>query len=156
MNQNQSFIENVSGKGNIVLLGETGSGKSEIALNLAQSLAESGRRVDLFDLDQSKPLLRSRDADALAQNERIRIHFADQFLDTPVIPGGVLPSLRDPDCATILDVGGGETSARMIGRFASVLKETRAKILYLINPYRPWAGTREDIEATRAASCRSK
>ena len=156
MDHNQTFIESVSGKGNIVLLGETGSGKSEIALNLARNLAEAGREVDLFDLDQSKPLLRSRDAEAaLGRRDLIHIHYAEQLLDTPIIPGGVLPSLRDPDRATILDVGGGETSARMIGRLARVLEETYARILYLINPYRPWSEKAEDITATRNAICQA-
>ena len=44
-------------KKNFVFIGEAGSGKSEIILNVAHMLAErTGKKVDLFDLDQTKPL----------------------------------------------------------------------------------------------------
>lgn len=45
-----------------VFLGEAGCGKSELAVHLALSLAGKGREVHFFDLDQTKPLMRSRDA----------------------------------------------------------------------------------------------
>ena len=50
-------------KKNFVLLGESGSGKSEIAVNLACVLSKQspdGKEVHFFDLDQTKPLFRSR------------------------------------------------------------------------------------------------
>ena len=42
-----------------VFLGEAGCGKSELAVHLALSLAGKGREVHFFDLDQTKPLMRS-------------------------------------------------------------------------------------------------
>ena len=50
-----------------VFLGEAGCGKSELAVHLALSLAGKGREVHFFDLDQTKPLMRSRDAAALLE-----------------------------------------------------------------------------------------
>lgn len=50
-----------------VFLGEAGCGKSELAVHLALSLAGKGREVHFFDLDQTKPLMRSRDAQELLE-----------------------------------------------------------------------------------------
>ena len=50
------------GKKNFVFIGEAGSGKSEIAINFAVNLARiADRPVHFFDMDQTKPLFRSRD-----------------------------------------------------------------------------------------------
>lgn len=52
---------------NYVLLGEAGCGKSELAINLACRLLDTGKLVDLFDLDMTKPLFRTREqADTLS------------------------------------------------------------------------------------------
>ena len=45
----QPFEKIIAGKRNIVLLGEAGCGKSEIALNLAVKLSQSAQ-VDFFDM----------------------------------------------------------------------------------------------------------
>ena len=58
----KTFEELMHEKKNFVFIGEAGSGKSEIVLNIANKLAQqTGKKVDLFDLDQTKPLYRSRD-----------------------------------------------------------------------------------------------
>ena len=74
----KTFGDIMKEKKNFVFIGEAGSGKSEIVLNVAHKLAEeSGKKVDLFDLDQTKPLYRSRDmADAFAK-EGDDIHYKD-------------------------------------------------------------------------------
>ena len=46
---------------NSIFLGEAGCGKSELAVHLALELARQGREVHFFDLDQTKPLMRSPD-----------------------------------------------------------------------------------------------
>ena len=57
-----SSLLDMTSSSNVVFLGEAGSGKSEIALNFAQALAElGGKPVHFFDLDMTKPLFRSRD-----------------------------------------------------------------------------------------------
>ena len=57
-----SSLLDMTSSSNVVFLGEAGSGKSELALNFAQALAElGGKPVHFFDLDMTKPLFRSRD-----------------------------------------------------------------------------------------------
>ena len=49
------FSELLACKKNFVFIGETGSGKSEIALNVAVALQKRKERsVHVFDLDQTK------------------------------------------------------------------------------------------------------
>ena len=76
----KTIYDIINEKRNFILIGEAGSGKSEIALNLAKFLTtwpftlngsepvadfgDHGTKancVDLFDLDQTKPLYRARD-----------------------------------------------------------------------------------------------
>ena len=57
----KTFEDLMKEKKNFVFIGEAGSGKSEIVLNIANKLAQqTGKKVNLFDLDQTKPLYRSR------------------------------------------------------------------------------------------------
>ena len=53
----KNFGDLLDEKKNFLFIGEAGSGKSEIVLNVAAKLAEkTGSRVQVFDMDQSKPL----------------------------------------------------------------------------------------------------
>ena len=72
---------------NIVFLGEAGCGKSELAVHLALELAGQGREVHFFDLDQTKPLMRSRDVESLLESAgvtRKRPSFWTWAATTPV------------------------------------------------------------------------
>ena len=64
-----------------VFLGEAGCGKSELAVQWALTAAERRRDVHFFDLDQTKPLLRSRDAAALLEGAGVTVHFEQQCAD---------------------------------------------------------------------------
>ena len=78
---------------NTVFLGEAGCGKSELAVHLALELASQGREVHFFDLDQTKPLMRSRDAESLLEAAGVTVHFQQQTADAPTQTGGLIPLL---------------------------------------------------------------
>ncbi|MGM9546112.1 MAG: hypothetical protein ACI3VI_05995, partial [Vescimonas sp.] len=101
--------ETLCRKPNTVFLGEAGCGKSELAVHLALELAAKGREVHFFDLDQTKPLMRSRDAEALLTGAGVTVHFERQCADAPTQVGGLVPLLLDARKAVILDVGGNDT-----------------------------------------------
>lgn len=69
-------------------------------------------------------------------------------MDAPVVAGGVIERLLDPESIVILDIGGGAYGSHMIGQFAGFLNNAETKVVYLINPFRPWSGNRENIEET--------
>ncbi len=134
------FFGDNPGAHSFVFLGEAGCGKSEIAINLALSLASPGDRpVHFFDLDMTKPLFRSRDQAAFLTGRGVTVHYEEQFYDAPTAAGGVRPLLCDPGCHTVLDVGGDYIGARSIGGYAPLLNAPGTVVWYIINPYRPWS-----------------
>ncbi|MDL2258298.1 hypothetical protein LJC42_03965 [Eubacteriales bacterium OttesenSCG-928-K08] len=144
----QALLE---GAKNFVFLGEAGSGKSEIALNCAIALAkDSEQGVHFFDLDQTKPLYRSRDARSVLATHNITLHHEVHDFDSPTIVGGVTQSLNSADF-TLLDIGGGENGAKMIGRFAKFLNRDDTAVYYVVNPYRPWSRDIWAVDQTLSA-----
>ena len=114
-----SSLLDMTSSSNVVFLGEAGSGKSEIALNFAQALAElGGKPVHFFDLDMTKPLFRSRDRREALEALGVEVHYEAQFMDAPTLTGGVRQRLNDPHCCAVL----------------------------VINPFRPWSATLEHID----------
>lgn len=145
--------EDLLRQNNIVFLGEAGCGKSELAVHLALELARQGREVHFFDLDQTKPLMRSRDAEGLLEKAGVTVHFQQQYADAPTQVGGLIPLLLDEKKAVILDVGGNDTGAKLIGGYAHLLKA--ADVWFVVNPYRPWSATTEHIDGTLSAILRA-
>ena len=144
----KSFEELLKEKKNFVFIGEAGSGKSEIALNAAAILSvNSGKKVDLFDLDQTKPLYRSRDLKDTFDSKGVTIHYQDQYLDAPVMVGGVRASLIS-DNYTVLDIGGGHQAAKYAGAYADLLRKDDSVPVYVVNPYRPWTKSVDAIDET--------
>ena len=132
---------------NFVFLGEAGCGKSEIALNVAQMLAhEQSKPVHFFDLDMTKPLFRSRDQRETLESIGVEVHYEEQFMDAPTLTGGVRQRLNDPNCYTVLDVGGDYIGARSIGGYAPLLNRDSTRVYYVINPFRPWSATLVHID----------
>ncbi|MDR3230527.1 MAG: hypothetical protein LBT65_03735 [Synergistaceae bacterium] len=130
----------VAGCKNFIFLGEAGSGKSEIAINFAQWLAEMKERsVHFFDMDMTKPLLRSRDARQALERENILFHSQEQFMDAPTLVGGVVSSLKNQDRYVVMDVGGDYIGARSIGGFAPFINNNDTMVYYVLNVFRPWS-----------------
>ena len=145
--------EDLLRQNNIVFLGEAGCGKSELAVHLALELARQGREVHFFDLDQTKPLMRSRDAEGLLEKAGVTVHFQQQYADAPTQTGGLTPLLLDGSSTVLLDVGGNDTGAKLIGGYAHLLKT--ADVWFVVNPYRPWSATTEHIDGTLSAILRA-
>ena len=116
------YMERLLSQKKIVVLGEAGSGKTELAMNLAaQIVRKTGEPLRFLDMDQTKPLLRARDSkDAL---RAYGVTFTDQpeYADSPLMPYGVNESLADPDLRVILDVGGSYAGALHTGQFAEAV-----------------------------------
>ena len=134
------------------MLGEAGSGKTELAMNLAAQIVRAGGSpLRFLDMDQTKPLLRARDAkDSL---RAYGVTFTDQpeYADSPLMPYGVKESLADPDLRVVMDVGGSYAGALHTGQFAESVKTSGALCLYVINPYRSFSDTAEHVAQTLAA-----
>ncbi|MGD9566760.1 MAG: hypothetical protein AB7V48_00290 [Sedimentibacter sp.] len=155
-----TFNDLINKKKNFILIGETGSGKSEIALNLAVKLAEKkDKAVHLFDMDQTKPLFRSRDLQKVMYEVGVEVHYKSQLLDSPTLVGGVSECLTDKGSYAILDIGGNESAARMIGGFTQLLNNEDTANIYIVNSFRPWSKDALSIDCTMSSilqACRIK
>ncbi|MBR2824233.1 MAG: ParA family protein [Clostridia bacterium] len=134
----------------IILTGNYGSGKTELALNLALAGAAEGMRTTLVDLDIVNPYFRSGEKAAEMKAAGIRMlmpTFALTTVDIPALPAEIQSVFEDPGDRVIFDVGGDDTGAAALGRyapgFARYAGETAA--LMVVNCMRPLTGTEEDI-----------
>lgn len=134
-------------KKNFIFLGEAGCGKSEAAINLSLYLQEKGK-VHFFDMDQTKPLFRSRDARSVLEEKQVVFHCEEQKADAPTLVGGVIPAMLDENLYTVLDCGGDRVGARLVGGFAHLFKRDDTEVFYIINPYRPWSRDGENVMKT--------
>jgi len=139
--------ELAKGKSIFVFLGESGSGKSEIAVNWALQLAEQGKKVRFFDMDQTKPIFRSREVKAMLRHKGIWMDEYKQLLDAPTVPDAVFDRIQDPGSYAVLDVGGNAIGARSIGQFAAAWGDAMAAFM-VINCYRPWSGQQQAMLQT--------
>jgi len=123
-----------------LLVGHFGSGKTEIALNCALELAAGGVRVTLADLDVVKPYFRSRSARAILSDAGIELLAptgANVHSDLPIIVPQIRSHLRDPDSKLIMDVGGDDIGARVLGSLSDVVPFDDTDCLLVLNFRRP-------------------
>lgn len=136
---------------NYVFVGEAGCGKSELAINLSYSLNASGLDVHFFDLDQTKPLFRSRDIKNRIQESGISFHYEEQFYDAPTIAGGIAQQLTAGSGRCVLDVGGNDIGSRVIGGFSSLMDQDNTTVYFVVDPFRPWSKNADTIIETLQA-----
>lgn len=134
-----------------LLVGHFGAGKSEISLNLAMGWRALGWAVTLVDLDVVKPYFRSRllRDELTAQGIEVVLPEGDRaFADLPI----VVPAARaaaglsaDVHRKVILDVGGGEGGARVLGSLRGLDDPAVTDVLFVVNGSRPFAETVPDV-----------
>lgn len=121
----------------IVITGHYGSGKTNIAVNLAIDLAEKGEHVCVVDLDIVNPYFRTADFEELFKSRGIRLaapRFANTNLDIPSLCID-MEALLD-NYRVILDVGGDDSGALALGQYAALLSARGCDMLYVVNKYR--------------------
>ena len=129
----------------IVITGHYGSGKTNIAINLALDLAGKGERVCVVDLDIVNPYFRTADFEELFKSRDIRLaapRFANTNLDIPSLCID-MEALLD-NYKVILDVGGDDSGALALGQYAALLSARGCDMLYVVNKYRFLTHTPEE------------
>jgi len=124
-----------------VILGPYGSGKTEIAVNLAIRLAALGRRSALADLDIVNPYFRSREKEALLRDAGVRLIAPSRgtwAADLPAVPPDVFTLIQDQSLAGVLDVGG-DKGAVVLAAFQEALLPQRPNLWYVVNQRRQGA-----------------
>ena len=137
-----------------IFAGHYGSGKTNIAINYALKIKESGINVDIADLDIVNPYFRTKDAEKLLSENGIRLVssvMANTNVDTPALPAQAYSIVHDKSKHAVIDVGGDDRGALALGRYVPYLvEENNFEMLFVINKYRFLTGTPEEtIEVMR-------
>jgi len=134
-----------------ILVGHFGSGKSEIAVNLAFGWRARGETVTVVDLDVVKPYFRSRLLREEMQARGITLvapqddrFYADLPIVVPEVRGAVGRAMAGEGRA-ILDVGGADVGSRVLGSMAGLDDPSRAEVVFVVNGNRPFAESPEAV-----------
>ena len=124
-----------------LLCGHYGSGKTNVAVNLALHLKKTLDRVTVADLDIVNPYFRSKDSRADFEKADIGLiasEYANSNVDIPALPPQ-LYNIVDPSFGHfVLDIGGDDRGALALGRLTpDILKENNFDMLMVVNCYRP-------------------
>lgn len=125
----------------VLLSGHYGSGKTNIAVNLAFELIKRYNKVTIADLDIVNPYFRTIDSRSELEDKGIRLissSYAGGNLDMPALPQEMYALTDDLESRAILDIGGDDRGALVLGRLApALLAENDYEMLAVINQSRP-------------------
>ena len=128
-----------------LFLGHYGTGKTNIALNFALMLKKN---VIVYDLDIVNPYFRTLDGkDTLEENNipLIASDYANTNVDCPAMNPECYRMIREKDKYAVVDVGGDDRGAYVLGRFRNdILKENDYDMFLIINKYRYETRTPEE------------
>ncbi len=142
-----------------LLCGHYGSGKTNVAVNLALRERTLYEKVAVADLDIVNPYFRTKDSSAEFEAAGIRLicsDYANTNVDIPALPPDLYAITDDKSIRVLIDVGGDDRGALALGRLApSILEEDSYEMLMVINGYRPLtrdaASTLEVLQEIEAA-----
>lgn len=130
-----------------VFVGEFGSGKTELAVNYAIQLKESGHKSAIVDIDLVKPYFRTRENRELLEERGVLVVAPDRRLshsDLPIMPEDLTRVLYQPDYQVVMDVGGGE-SAIVLGQLNRKFADNPYEAMLVVNTRRPFTATPDAI-----------
>ncbi len=131
-----------------ILAGHYGSGKTNVAVNLALKIKKDGFNVKIADLDIVNPYFRTKDSLKELTNAGIELispAFANTNVDLPALPQEAYSLVQRKDAIAVLDVGGDDRGAYALGRYAPyILEENNYEMCFVFNCYRPLTRTAEE------------
>ena len=131
-----------------LLCGHYGSGKTNVAVNLAMMMKKQYDKVTIADLDIVNPYFRTKDSSEELARAGIKLicsEFANSNVDIPALPQEMYSITDDTSHRVLIDVGGDDRGALALGRLAPKIKEENDyEMLMVINKCRPLTRTVED------------
>jgi hypothetical protein len=131
-------------EGIVVIVGNYGSGKTEVAVNLAFHQRQTGKMVGIADLDLVNPYFRTREARRPLTAAGIEVVLpAEGYLnaDLPILSPMVAGLIRNPRPLTLLDMGGDGAGATVLAALADAIGDKPIEMLQVVNPLRPATAT---------------
>ena len=124
----------------IIICGHYGVGKTNLSVNLAIMLKEkTGFNYALVDLDTVNPYFRSADNIKDLREHGIDFfasEFANTNVDIPAVPAEIYSIFNNNGRRAVIDVGGDDTGAVVLGMFADKIKREDYEMIYVVNKYR--------------------
>ncbi len=153
-----------------ILVGDYGSGKTEVAVNLTLELAREyasvggraaparaddllTRKISIADLDLVNPYFRCREALEPLERAGVRVVMpqgSHQYADLPILLPQVKGLLQDEATLSVLDVGGDEVGSRVLAGLSPAFSAERHHFLFVVNANRPFNDTVDGVERTIA------
>ena len=136
-----------------IITGHYGSGKTEIAINMALKLKEKHDKVIICDMDIVNPYFRTNDAKSFLEERGIKVispDYASTNIDIPVLPGDILSVFSDKDAYAVLDLGGDDDGAVALGQYHRYLKDEDYDMFFVLNALRPDTSNIEDVKSLAA------
>ena len=130
--------------GLVVIVGNYGSGKTEVSINLAVNRKRAGLNVGIADLDLVNPYFRTREARSTLTDLGIEVILPpEQYLhaDLPVLSPTIAGMIRESGELMILDVGGDDAGATVLSALADAFSGKKVHLLQVVNPLRPQTST---------------
>ncbi|HZK39377.1 MAG TPA: ParA family protein [Clostridia bacterium] len=131
-----------------IICGHYGSGKTNLALNLALGMQSKGERVSLVDLDIVNPYFRSADYTRLMESHGIKVispSTAGTTIDAPGLTASIQSVFDSDDSRVLIDVGGDDAGAFALGRFSQqIVKSGDYQMLYVVNKFRKLTSTPQE------------
>ena len=142
--------------GVVIIVGNYGSGKTEVAVNLAVDQKRRGLNVRVADLDLVNPYFRTREARQALKSEGIEVILPPDSLlqaDLPILMPQIAGLIGDPGDLAILDVGGDDVGATVLAALQQSFMPLKGELtmLQVVNPYRPGTGSVEGCQRMRKA-----
>lgn len=134
-----------------VLIGNFGSGKTELALNFAFRAAERGDRTLLVDIDMVNTYFRLSERRAVIEERGIRLispNYAMTNIETLSMPAEVNAAFHSDWDTVVFDVGGDPSGATVLGAYKPEFEKLAPgalKVLNVVNVRRPMSGAADKI-----------
>jgi hypothetical protein len=125
-----------------IITGHSGSGKTEFCINYVMKEKQQFDSVMIADLDIVNPYFRSREKAAFFDRNGIKLIGASAGLhglsvDIPALPPEIFGIIDDKDSFRVFDVGGDGIGAKVLSRYAALIKAVPYDMYLVLNANRP-------------------
>lgn len=132
-----------------IIIGHYGSGKSEFSMNYVTKLRSLvDTNVAISDLDIVNVYFRTREKRDFLQSKNIMpIDSSIQAttLDLPAVSAQVTAPITDKSYDYVIDVGGDDVGARVLGRFSHLIEQGDYEMFCVINANREQTQNANDV-----------
>jgi len=132
-----------------IFTGHFGSGKTEVSINYALKLAREGKKVAIVDIDIVNPYFCSRDVRKHLEENGVRVIASDPNLsnaELAVVPAEVLAVFNDKSYEVVMDIGGDDQGAVVLGQYNKYFREEQYDMYFVINNNRPLTSESKSTE----------